>query len=698
MLRNIILGILVIGVVYFSAAAVDHNPKEKESAIIEAVLKYLDVLHFSPKEINDEFSLKVYDNYIKSIDPAKRFLIQPEVDKLATYKTAIDDEIQNRSLEFFDTSLDLITVAITRSQSIYEEVLDQDIDLYSTETFNTSSEDREFASNEAELREYWRKSLTLDIINKIDQKLEEQEKDSTLTELKTLEEIKADAVADTKKNFDNWYKRLDKIRRSDRFENYVNAIMHVFDPHSDYYNPKEKEDFDIRMGGKLEGIGARLSEDGEYTKVVSIVPGGPAWKGKELEVNDLIVAVTQDGEEPVDITGMRLDDVVAKIRGDKGTIVILKVKRNGTFLDVSIERDEVILDEGFARSLKVGIPDMIENIGYIKLPKFYSSFEGKEGSSCAVDVAKEIDKLNTENINGLILDLRNNGGGSLQDVITMSGLFIENGPIVQVKSKERRPQVYDDRDAGVKYDGPLIVLVNQFSASASEILAAALQDYDRAVIVGSTSTFGKGTVQRFQNLDQYIQGMDDMKPLGQIKLTNQKFYRINGGSTQLEGVTPDIVLPDTYTYIDSGEKEYDNALPWTQIDPLSYKQDVYIVKDKEALSTSSEERVRENPSFKVIEEQAQRIKSYRDEEEVSLNLDTYRKQLDQRELESKLYDDVIDQNVDCLSIENLEVDTALINSDESRKARNDDWLENIQKDIYLEEALYIMKDIIMTKS
>ncbi len=698
MLRNIILGILVIGVVYFSAAAVDHNPKEKESAIIEAVLKYLDVLHFSPKEINDEFSLKVYDNYIKSIDPAKRFLIQPEVDKLATYKTAIDDEIQNRSLEFFDTSLDLITVAITRSQSIYEEVLDQDIDLYSTETFNTSSEDREFASDETELREYWRKSLTLDIINKIDQKLEEQEKDTTLTELKTLEEIKADAVADTKKNFDNWYKRLDKIRRSDRFENYVNAIMHVFDPHSDYYNPKEKEDFDIRMGGKLEGIGARLSEDGEYTKVVSIVPGGPAWKGKELEVNDLIVAVTQDGEEPVDITGMRLDDVVAKIRGDKGTIVILKVKRNGTFLDVSIERDEVILDEGFARSLKVGIPDMIENIGYIKLPKFYSSFEGKEGSSCAVDVAKEIDKLNTENINGLILDLRNNGGGSLQDVITMSGLFIENGPIVQVKSKERRPQVYDDRDAGVKYDGPLIVLVNQFSASASEILAAALQDYDRAVIVGSTSTFGKGTVQRFQNLDQYIQGMDDMKPLGQIKLTNQKFYRINGGSTQLEGVTPDIVLPDTYTYIDSGEKEYDNALPWTQIDPLSYKQDVYIVKDKEALSTSSEERVRENPSFKVIEEQAQRIKSYRDEEEVSLNLDTYRKQLDQRELESKLYDDVIDQNVDCLSIENLEVDTALINSDESRKARNDDWLENIQKDIYLEEALYIMKDIIMTKS
>ncbi len=698
-MRNLLAAVLLLGVVTFCAARYDYNPKEKESAIIEAVLKYLEVLHFSPQEINDDFSNKVFDEYLKYLDSAKRFLLAEEVNQLEEYRYQIDDQIKSRSLLLLDESLEVLDKSIDRSNIYFNEIMDAGFDFTIEETFNTDSEQRAYAKNESELREYWRKSLKLDVLNRIDQKLEEQEKDTTGMEPLSLDSITIKSIGETRKNFNDWYDRLDKVRRSDRFENYVNAIMHVFDPHSDFYNPKEKEDFDIRMGGKLEGIGARLSEDGEYTKVVSIVPGGPAWKGKELEVNDLIVEVTQKGEEPVDITGMRLDDVVAQIRGDKGTTVILKVKRtDGSFHQISIVRDEVILDEGFARSLKLAIPDVIENIGYIRLPRFYSSFEGNEGNSCAVDVEKEIAKLNNEQVDGIILDLRNNGGGSLQDVIKMSGLFIENGPIVQVKSKERKPHVYDDRDTDVKYNGPLIVMVNQFSASASEILAAALQDYDRAIIIGSNSTFGKGTVQRFQNLDQYIQGMEDMKPLGQIKLTNQKFYRINGGSTQLNGVTPDIVLPDTYSYIDSGEKEYDHALPWTQIDPLDYGQEVYTIENRKKLEMQSEKRVYDNASFKAIEEQAKRIKKYQDDVEVSLNLETYREFLNAKELESKEYEDIIDQNVECLTIENLNVDLDIIQSDESRKARNEDWLKNMQKDIYVEEALYIMKDMISIKS
>ena len=694
--RSVVIGLIALmSVSFVTNEAPIYNGKEKESAIVEAVLKYLDVLHFSPKEINDKFSEEVFGEYLKSIDNSKRFLLKSEVGDLMSSKTSIDDQINTRSLEFFDQSIQLIDAGIARANTIYHEVLECDMDFTEKETYITDPEKRTYAKNEKQLKELWRKSIKMDILNKIDQKLEEQEKDTTDAVKLTFDEIELEAVEETKKNFDDWFVRLSKVRRSDRFENYVNAITHVFDPHSDYYNPKEKKDFDIRMGGKLEGIGARLSPDGEYTKVVSIVPGGPAWQGKELEVDDLITAVRQEGAEAVDITGMRLDDVVAKIRGDKGTTVILSVKRSdGTYHNISIVRDEVILDESFARSLIIEIPDMIDNVGYIRLPKFYSSFEGNKGNSCAVDVAKEVEKLKAENVNGIILDLRNNGGGSLQDVITMTGLFIEEGPIVQVKANGQEARVYRDKDDEVQYDGPMIVMVNEFSASASEILAAALQDYGRAIIVGSGSTFGKGTVQRFQNLDQYIQGMDDMKPLGEIKLTNQKFYRINGGSTQLKGVQSDIVLPDTYSMVDYGEKEYDYALPWTQIDPLEYSQDVYKVSNIESLASKSAARIADNTKFDLVEVQASLMKKYRDQSEMSLNLEEYRAYLSAREMESKEFEEVMDQDVEDLTIKNLAVDTEIFKTDEAKAERNTEWINTIQKDFYLEETLNILKDLI----
>jgi len=697
--RSIIVSIMIVCSTCIAFGQAEYNGKEKESAIIEAVLKYLDVLHFSPKELNDKFSNEVFGEYLKSIDNTKRFLLQSEVDELQKYQNDIDNQITNRSLEFFDKSLILLDAAIDRSNGIYNEVLECELDFTIDEKYETNPENREYAKDVKELKELWRKSIKMDIINKIDVKLDEQEKDTTGTLALTQLELTTEAIEETRKSFDDWYERLEKIRRSDRFENYVNSITHVFDPHSDYYNPKEKKDFDIRMGGKLEGIGARLSVDGEYTKVVSIVPGGPAWLSKELEVNDLITAVTQDGEETLDITGMRLDDVVSKIRGDKGTTVILSVKRaDGSYHSISIVRDEVILDESFAKSLILDVPDVIENVGYIKLPKFYSSFEGKKGNSCAVDVAKEVEKLKAENVNGLILDLRNNGGGSLQDVIKMTGLFIEEGPIVQVKANGRKPSVYDDKDAEVQYNGPMIVMVNQFSASASEILAAALQDYNRAIIVGSKATFGKGTVQRFQNLDQYIQGMDDMKPLGEIKLTNQKFFRINGGSTQLRGVESDIVLPDTYSNIEYGEKEYDFALPWTQIERLDYNQDVYQIKDKEKLIKMSAERVKTNPKFDLVWDQSKLIKQFRDESEFSLHLESYRNYLNDKEMKSKEFESVIDKNVETFVIKNLSIDAEAIAKDEAKAERNTDWIEITQKDFYLEEALYIMNDLLNAKS
>jgi len=714
-------GFLLVGLLMSSLLVWGVYPrgdyKEKESLILDAVLNYLNALHFSPLELDDEFSNLAFDNYLDAIDPSKRFLLQSEVDQLSIYKDDIDDQVKMKDFEFFNASLDIIDISRDRAERIFNEIIAGDLSVIDEKSLEMDREKRPYSENEAGLKDLWEQLIKYDFNNRLLDKISEQEADENdidgsdemkgemkKVEMKddeedeapkTMEELKTDVTERIKETYEDWFDRMGQDKRSDRFETYINSITHLFDPHSDFYNPKEKQDFDIRMGGKLEGIGARLQTDGDYTKVSSIVPGGPAWKGKELSVDDLITAVTQKGEEPVDITGMRLDDVVQKIRGKKGTVVILTVKKvDGSTADVEIERDEVILDEAFARSLTLDIPDVMENIGYIKLPRFYSSFEKEDGNSCAKDVAKEIEKLKELNVNGIILDLRNNGGGSLQDVVDMTGLFIEDGPIVQVKPRNKSPYVYDDKDSGVLYEGPMIVMVNQFSASASEILAAAMQDYSRAIIVGSNSTFGKGTVQRFVDLDRAVTSYDELKPLGNLKITMQKFFRVNGGSTQLKGVVPDVIFPDNYHYIDTGEKDYDFAMKWSEIDPVVYNQDVFQVPDLNMINSKSSERTSQVDQFQQVLANAKRLKKNRDETSYPLEFEAYNDFVDVREEEAQAFEGLYDEVLENLSISNLEVDKEYINSDESRVARNDDWLEGVSKDFYLEETMHIMKDMI----
>ncbi len=689
----------------------DPDPKEKESMIMDAVIKYLNALHFKPVQLDDEFSSKTFDRYIKYIDPGKRFLIQSEIDALNIYRSEIDNQVKLKNFDFFNASIDIIENSRNRAQDIFARIMSEDLETMATkDVLEMDNEKRTHPANEGELEMMWKSMIKYDFNKRLRSELdklednkdeddaeetEEEEEEEEEEEPKTLEEIKADIKEKIQESYEDWFKRMSQDKRSDRFEVFINSITHNFDPHSDFFNPHEKQDFDIRMGGKLEGIGARLQTEDDYTKVTEIIPGGPAWKGKELEVDDLIMAVTQKGKEPVDISGMRIDDVVSKIRGKKGTVVILTVKKvDGSTQDVEIERDEVIIDEGFARSLKVGILDEIENIGYIKLPKFYSSFERKGGNSCAKDVAAEIEKLKDMNVNGIVLDLRNNGGGSLQDVVEMTGLFLEDGGIVQVKPRDEAPQIYEDDDESVLYDGPLIVMVNQFSASASEILAAALQDYNRAVIVGSKSTFGKGTVQRFVDLDRAYRGNNDVGPLGQLKITMQKFFRVDGGSTQLKGVEPDIVFPNNYHYITTGEKDYDEAMDWSEIEPIEFGQDVYKLPDLASLKFESEDRMAKRAEFNLILENAQRLKQNRDESIYPLDYTAYDNMMDSRKEKSKKFENLYDEDIDYLKLENLSIDTSYINSDDSRVARNEDWLEGLQKDFYLEETLYIMKDLI----
>lgn len=675
------------------------DSKEKEALIIQTVLSGLNSLHYSPKNVDDKFSKEVYAVYLERLDGSRRFFTEQDVAQLKKFETRIDDESSNGSFEFFDMSVTLLEKQLNVTQGFYREILAQPFEFSKDETIELDGEKRDYAKNDTELKEHWRKMLKYEVLNRVTDKETAQDKNEKdekgeVKPKKTFEELEADARKDVLKTFDDWYKRMFKAKRMDRLSDYINCITNTFDPHTGYYEPKDKEKFDQEMSGKFEGIGARLQQDGDFVKVVEIIPGGPAWKQKELEVGDVITKVAQAAIEPVDIAGMDMDDAIKMIKGKKDTEVRLTVKKksDGKTKVISIIRDEVIMEETFAKSLILNTKDGKDKIGYIKLPRFYADFENSNGSSCAKDVAAEVEKLKAEGVKGMIIDLRNNGGGSLRDVVQMSGLFIKDGPIVQVKSREVRPEVLRDYDKSVQYNDPLIIMVNQGSASASEIMAAALQDYGRAVIVGSKGTYGKGTVQRFFDLDRSISGHQELKPLGEIKLTIQNFYRINGGSTQLRGVTPDIVFPDSYNYLKIGEVENEYPLQWTEISPANYEK-VGSIKDLSKLRAASENRIKKNPTFTKIEDNAKRLKKRRDMTKYPLELKKYKKYDEELTAEAKKFEDMLKEITE-IEIDNPTVDKSKIQQDSVYIARNQDWFKNAKKDVQLFETLNVMYDMI----
>ncbi|HKK76195.1 MAG TPA: carboxy terminal-processing peptidase [Saprospiraceae bacterium] len=668
--------------------------------IVRTLLTFMKQLHYNPKDVNDKFSTTLYDYYLDRVDGARRFLTQEQIDQLTTYRTQLDDEAKEGTFEFFDQSLSLLDAGIDKAKIYYQEILEEPFEFSTEEYYELDSDKRPYAENDAELKEYWRKSLKYDVLSRVARRLEDEQTRGEEEEPKSVEILEEEARAEVKENYDKYFKRIEKLKRSDRMSGYLNAMTQIFDPHSGYYKPIDKENFDIRMSGEYEGIGARLMLDGDYTKVSEVMAGGPAWRSKEIQNNDVFLKIAQgDDGEWQDIVGWVLDDVVQLIRGEKGTRVRLMLRTTeGTTKEVVLVRDKIKTEETFAKSLILDGPEEGERIGYIYLPSFYANFQDRDGRSCAKDVAKEIEKLKAENVDGIVMDLRNNGGGSLSDVIRMTGFFIEKGPIVQVKSRVRPAEVYRDVDANVQYDGPLAVMTNNFSASASEILAAALQDYDRAVIVGSESTFGKGTVQRFYDMDRVVRGNDDIKPLGNVKLTTQKFYRIDGGSTQLRGVTPDIILPDSYQKIETGEEQEDYPLSWTEIEAVDYSQTTYVINDKHInkLKKASEKRVAQNSAFQLINENAARISKNRSETLFPLQLEAYQALTAKREAEAKKFEDLSADEA-MISASNLKADYDYVNQNEKNKALNEDFVKNVSRDHYIEETLHILHDLIDLK-
>lgn len=657
------------------------------------LLDGLSQAHYSPVKIDDTFSEKVYSLYIKRLDYGKKFLMQSDVDQLAKYRRQIDDEVNNGTFEFYQLSVELINKRVKEKQDWYKEILSKPFNYSVDEEYEIDGDKAKFVNTEAELKKEWQKMLKYQVLTRIDEALVRQEKakekNDTTIKIKIFDSLEVDARRRVLKANDDWFKRLYKINDKDRFANYLNTITNIYDPHTEYYAPKEKKKFDQGMSGQFEGIGARLQQRDGIIKISEIIVGSPSHKQGELKAGDEIHKVAQGAGEPVDVTTMDIDDAIELIKGKKGTEVRLTVKKpDGTFKVIPIMRDVIEIEDTFAKS--VVLNNNNKKIGYIYLPQFYTDFTRSGARKCASDMRKEIEKLKTQGIEGLIVDLRDNGGGSLQEVVEMAGLFINKGPVVQVKTKNNMINVMEDYNPDVTWSGPLSIMVNHNSASASEILAAAMQDYKRAVIVG-TPTFGKGTVQSFVNLDQFIlPQFDTIKPIGEVKITMQKFYRINGGATQLKGVTPDVVLPDPYEFIETGEKEMDYPMTWDEIPKANYMP--FANLDIPKIKKTSEERVKKNGTFKLIEAEAKELKTKKDDTKYNLVLDKYRAEQKQWRDQTKKYED-LKKEISGFKAELLKQDIDKLSEDTARLGRETRWAKNLSKDIYVHETSNILSGL-----
>lgn len=694
MKRNLAYALVVMFIAVASCSFTNKSfeTNDKDKLLLELITYVLERGHYQPKDINDDFSVNVFEDFIDVIDPTKRYFLEEDIHEFEQYKFQIDDQIKNTDISFFNLVYERLMRRMEEAKDIYKEVLSQPFDYNADETININYDEQPFAVSKKDLKERWRKQLKYATLGTYDSKLENGElkkKEKNTDKALSMEEIEMAARESTQNTLDEFFDFVDDLERKDWFVQYINTIVEEFDPHTFYFAPEEKEKFDTSMSGKFEGIGARLQKRKDQTKIVEIISGGPVWRDQRLEVGDEIIKVGQNGQTPVDIVGMRLDDAIKLIKGPKGTVVDLTIKKvDGSIEVISITRDIVELEESYAKSANI-IRDS-QKFGLINLPKFYVDFNDYSERNAATDVAREVERLKEEGAEGIILDLRNNGGGSLKTVVEMAGLFIKDGPIVQVRSSGQGKEVYDDKDERIQWNGPLVILVNELSASASEILAAAMQDYKRAVVIGSKQTFGKGTVQNVIPLDNIVRS-NEHGDLGAIKLTTQKFYRINGGSTQLEGVKSNVVVPDKYSFIDLGERDQENPLAWDKISPADYQPwDGYI--DYEETIANSVKRMEANPQIKLIRENAQWIKEKQDETVVSLNYKVYKREEKKDKERSEYFKSLSDYDSH-LTFTSLKYEEELFTQDSVLREKRDRWHKDLAKDVYVEEAVNVLQDL-----
>ncbi|MBT4222413.1 MAG: carboxy terminal-processing peptidase [Cryomorphaceae bacterium] len=690
----IISGIISL-VIYFEVSNVNFSSDEpnKDRLLVDLVSYVLDKLHYDPQIINDDFSIKVYDDFIHAVDSQKRFLLKSDLELFSQYRLSIDDQINTSEITFFNVVHETLKTRIDEVESFYNEILEVPFNFQINEEINLDYENLEYAENTNELKKIWRKRLKLSALDGYASKKEinDEEKEDVEKKILSDSEIEKESRTSIANNLKDFFQFNSELERADWFSIYLNSIVTQFDPHTSYFAPEAKEIFDQNISGKFQGIGARLFKRNQQVEISEIIIGGPVWRDNLLNVGDIIIAVAQSiEEEPIEISLMKLTDATDLIKGEKGTNVFLTVKRvDGGIEQVEITRDVVELEETYAKSSI--IKDDSNVYGLINLPRFYVDFADYGERNAASDIKNEILGLKSKGINGLILDLRNNGGGSLKTVVDITGFFIEKGPVVQVKSIGGRKEILRDNDPSVIWDGPLVILVNEFSASASEILAAALQDYNRAIILGSKQTYGKGTVQNVIDLNNVISG-NTYGDLGSLKITTDKFYRVNGGSTQLEGVKSDLIFPNRYSYIDIGEKDLENPLSWDKIDPAKYDNSVKIFNYSQAI-TNSIDRISQNEYFSLIDQHAKLIKSKQDDKTISLDYKSYKEDREKFKSQTdklKIIEEFITPYLFEWNENNLNSNSSY---NDDMKEKRDRWIETLEKDIYVDEAMNLLKDL-----
>ena len=612
-------------VIFLTSATAWSNIKPVEfdaarNRLIAYMLSHqLPAQHFSHVPFDDQLSKKAFELYLRQLDPRKRFLLKSDVDELGAFSEHIDDELRRGRMVLPDAGMQILDERIRQVKTMLGPIMKDGFDPNRKDYLESDPKKITWAANQAELRDRWRRVLKLQVLDEYLNAVEKKKK-----EKKPVPEADAGKITKTKawktametvrKRNIHYLDRLLRESRQDHYNRYFDAVARAFDPHTNYMPPTSKEDFDIHMSGSLEGIGALLREDDGHIKVVRIIPGSAAERQGQLHAEDTILAVAEKGGEPVEISEMRIREAVSYIRGPKGTEVILTVQKpDGSRQVIPIVRDVVQIEETYVKSTVLK-DDRGVKIGYIRIPSFYRDFsasrENGKSRNVTDDTRHELVRLKKEGIGGLILDLRNNGGGALTDAVDISGLFLPGGPVVQVKNSQGMIRVLDDEDTQVVYDGPLIVLVNQFSASASEILAAALQDYGRALIIGGKHTHGKGTVQALVDLNRNLPllHLKKYEDLGALKVTIQKFYRINGGSTQYKGVEPDIVVPSMFDYLKTGEKNMENSLPWDTVENVAHNSWQGDRFDLATVRQQSRKWIKLNKKFQTIKEEAAKAK------------------------------------------------------------------------------------------
>ena len=672
---SIIITILSITIFGFTLKKNKLSDPDKEKVLLEIVKYVVERGHYNSIELDDNFSVKIFDDFISKLDPQKRFFTVNDIRQLNRYKYKIDDQIKNYQLEFFEETYKTYNQRLRDAKLFVDKVFETDFDFSEDEFIDLNNDSIPFSFGKNQLFERWRKQIKYSVLDIVTQKYSSDSLD--------FNEIKTNAISTVNKNTNDFFDYANELDRDDWFSVFVNSFVSQFDPHTFYFKPDDKEKFDVSISGKFDGIGARLSRADGNVKIVDVIIGGPVWRDKLLDVGDVILAVGQGDDELVSIYGMKLDDSIKLIKGPAGTIVTLRVKKiDGQIQDVKIKRDEVELEETFAKSTVISKND--NNYGYISLPKFYADFDNYKNRNSANDVKNEIIKLKNNGIQGLILDLRNNGGGSLQTVVEMTGLFIEKGPVVQVKSIGNRKKVLYDRDPQVYWDGPLVLLINEMSASASEIISAALQDYNRAIIIGSEKSFGKGTVQNIVDLNRFISNTD--YDMGALKVTTDIFYRINGESVQLEGVQSDIIIPDSYMYIFNGERDEKNPIKWDKIGPATYtKWNKYSDKFN-YVKDQINKKLDQNKLIDNIYDRAEWIRNQQNQKNVPLNIVEYKNYQKNQKQKASQFDNISKYQNE-LIFNLLKAEKPFINANRELFEARTKWHESLSKDIYIDQAV-----------